>query len=443
MAETLTVAPADLLLDEENPRIAQPNAGQNRALQALASFLGKKLLVLAKDIVEHGTDPSNLPIIMPVVGTPQRYVVLEGNRRLAALRVLENPEIVSDAVKPEVIKALRKWSRTYQDNPIEAINCVPVRDREAARHWIELRHTGLNEGAGVMPWGSDEAARYKSRARAGAAEVHSQALDFLQRRGDLTPEQRRKVPATTLKRLIETPDVRSKLGVEVQRGALAFLADEALVAKALMHVVNDLISGRTRVGDVYTKQQRQKYAAKLPPEVVVTPTMRAGHGTAASAAKGKATKQQRPKSSTSRKRDRLIPNDCILSIPGGRIRDIEGELRRMSLEDHPNAVSVLFRVFLELSVDAYLDDNPQPGINADTKLRVKVEKAANHLQANKKLNQQQGRAIRSAAMGHSFLAPDINTMNDYVHNQYIFPSPLDLRAGWDSLQPLVAAIWMP
>ena len=51
-------------------------------------------------------------------------------------------------------------------------------------------------------------------------EVHSQALDFLEKRGDLKPEQRRKVPAASFRRLIGTPEVRAKLGIEVVNGEL-------------------------------------------------------------------------------------------------------------------------------------------------------------------------------------------------------------------------------
>lgn len=94
MPETTVVSPANLLIDEENPRISQPNAGQHKAMQALARHQGQKLLKLATDIVHYGLNPSELPIVMPFKDELERYVVLEGNRRLAALKALENPELI-------------------------------------------------------------------------------------------------------------------------------------------------------------------------------------------------------------------------------------------------------------------------------------------------------------------------------------------------------------
>src|SRR4051812_48787069 len=121
MSETMSIRPADLLIDEENPRISQPNAGQHKALQALARLLGKKLHVLAADIVAHGLNPSDLLIVMPLAGNPGRFVVLEGNRRLAAVRGLENPESLVDATEKSVLTGLRRLSKEYQSNPIESV----------------------------------------------------------------------------------------------------------------------------------------------------------------------------------------------------------------------------------------------------------------------------------------------------------------------------------
>ncbi len=232
MPETIPIRPADLLIDEENPRLSEPNAGQHEAQRALAQHLGKKLTALAVDIVNYGLNPSDLPIVMPHASNPSRYVVLEGNRRLAALRALENPESLADAISGDVLTKIRKLSKEYQKNPIDEVTCTVVKVREEARHWVELKHTGLNDGAGLFPWGSDEIARWLARL-GKPPQPHTQALDFLQKRGDLTPELRRRVPATSLKRLIETPEVREKLGLELQNGTLYLLADTARIAPRL------------------------------------------------------------------------------------------------------------------------------------------------------------------------------------------------------------------
>ena len=83
MSDPTLVPVADLLLDEQNPRLATPNQGQASTIRAIAESQGSRLLVLADDIVEHGLDPSHLFIVME---ENQRYIVLDGNRRAAALK---------------------------------------------------------------------------------------------------------------------------------------------------------------------------------------------------------------------------------------------------------------------------------------------------------------------------------------------------------------------
>lgn len=441
MSETIQISPVDLLIDEQNPRISQPNAGQHKALQSLAGILQKKLQKLADHIVNNGINPADLPIVMPVKDDLKRYVVLEGNRRLAALRALENPESVSGSVPAGVLNAIRKLSRTYQNNPIEHISCVVMKDREEARPWIELRHTGENEGAGVVPWGHEESGRF--RARSGVFPIQTQALNFLESRGDLTLEARQKIPVTSLKRLIDTPEVRAKMGLEVEGGKLSMLAGEKHVAKALMYVVNRLSTGKTKVTDIYTRDQRVDFANKLPADVVVTPTLKSGNGVPVSGgAGGKTTKSKSsgaPK--LGKKRDRLIPRDCTLNVTDVRVRQIEGELRRLSLGDYTNAVSIMFRVFIELSADCHI---AMASLSTkDEKLSTKLLAVATDLIAKNKLTVAQAAPVRQQCHKDSFLAPSTALMNEYVHNRFIIPAAGDLRTYWDNLQPFITAVWAP
>ncbi|MGD1061747.1 MAG: hypothetical protein ABR860_00680 [Terracidiphilus sp.] len=444
MPDTVPVPLADLLIDAENPRLPQPNVGQREALRAIATHQNKKLQALARDIVQHGLNPSDLPIVMPLKDDLKRYVVVEGNRRLTALRALENPEFLVDAVSPGVLKEIRRLSKQYQDSPIDSVMCASVRDRDEARHWIELRHTGENAGAGIVPWGSDDAARY--RARTVGLEIQSQALNLLERRGDLTPEGRRKIPATSLKRLLETPAVRAKLGYEVVEGQLYLLADEDRVAKGLLYIVEKLVSGDVKVRDIYTASQRVKFATDLPRHVTVVPTAKPGEGVPASG-DGKQVSLKAKKGGAGikapRNRDKLIPRDCALNIVDPRLRIIERELRRLSLAEYTNAVSVLLRVFIELSADAYIDAMKLATTSPEKTLSNKIQEVINHLVSRKKLTGQQAKSARAVCNPTSVLVPTLTLMHQYIHNQHTFPAPADLRAFWDSFQPFVIAIWAP
>lgn len=446
MAETLSIRPANLLIDENNPRLLQPNVGQRDAFRALAGHEPKKLLALAKDIVESGgLDPTNLPIVMRLKGDTERFIVLEGNRRLASLKALESPETLIDAVDKDVLTVLRDLSKTYQESPIEKIPCLLVKDRDEARHWIELRHTGENKGAGVVPWGSDESARF--RARGGYQEIHSQALDWLEKHGHLTIEQRRKIPAASFKRLLGTPEVRDKLGIGLMGGEMKVLGEDAKVAKALLHVIDDLTTAdsrsvpRVKTKDIYERDQRVKYAESLPKQVVVpklsAATKAAKDKVAVRAAPKKPEKFVRPK-----RREVLIPATCILTIPPCRCKEIEGELRVLNLEEYPNAIAVLFRVFVELSVDSHIAAKGL-ATSPDAKLRVKMQDVVADLITRTKLTAKTAAPVRKAMQKDTFLAPSIDLWHAYVHNENVFPAPSDLRAGWDSLEPFFKAIWSP
>jgi hypothetical protein len=165
-------------------------------------------------------------------------------------------------------------------------------------------------------------------------------------------------------------------------------------------------------------------------------------GRSIESANGKAIKKAKPakRPKPPKKRDHLIPHDCVLTISQGRIRSIEVELRSLSLESYTNAASVLFRVFVELSVDEYIKTN-KLAVTAHDKLRVKLQATVEDLLSKNKLTPQQAKPVRKAMAKDSYLGPSLDLLNDYIHNQDAFPAPSDLRAHWDSLQPFMAAVW--
>ncbi len=266
MAESLLIPVSNLLIDTENPRLSQPNVGQREALRELAEDQQSKLLKLAQHIVENGPNLSELPIVMPT-DDRRRYIVLEGNRRLTALRGLESPDSLSGALFPTILSGFRRLSPIYEQNPVEELNCLVVKDREQARPWIELRHTGENEGAGIVRWNADESGRYRARTR--TLEPHLQALEFLEKRGLLKPQTRKSVPTASFKRLLSTPLVREKLGIDIKDKNLVIIGGESKVSKALLYVINQLASGTIKTEHIYKKDDREAYANSIPANIAV------------------------------------------------------------------------------------------------------------------------------------------------------------------------------
>ena len=440
MPKTVPVPLADLLVDEENPRISDPDKGQNEAIRALTAGSSEvdqtKFLNLATDIVENGLDQSNLPIVIPSETDSKRYVVVEGNRRISTLKALENPEILDGALSSTILTKLKKLSQRYQASPTAKINCLLMDNRDAARHWIELRHNGEAEGRGIVPWGAQERARFGLRS-----DLALQILDALVAEKVITPAERKKVRLTNLQRIVANREARERLGVDLSDGKMVFTGEKTQSLKALGRVANDIGSGRVKVRDIYNNELIGNYVGSLPRELLTTP-LKATAAKPTRAAKKKPTKSAKgggkaPK----RDRDRLIPNDSTLSTQGQRLVDIEDELRKLSLTRFPNAVSVLMRVFVELTVDGYIQRHKLTIKGHRETLAGKLSLVCDDLVNNKKLTREQAKPVRRAAAKDSFLAPSVDLMHGYVHNPHIFPSGGDLRSSWDNLELFLVTCW--
>jgi hypothetical protein len=439
------IEPARLLIDIENPRIPNQPKSQREAIRAIAADQKDKLLVLAKSILADGLNPTELPVVMPSDSDQGRFITLEGNRRLTAIRAMEAPNLIVDAVPADVFQGFQKLSEKYEQQPVATIECVLVADRADAQRWIELRHTGPNAGAGLVGWGSDEKARFRAR-NGGGIELHTRLLNFLEDGQHLSNEDRQRVPVTNFKRLIETPAVRQRVGLSMAKGGALQFVDEEAGIRGLLYIINDLSAKTTKVSDIYTSDQRAAYADKLPASVLPSAKQRkaaaAGQPASRRASGATPTAKRVNISRMRRRRDRLIPSECFLRVLDGRIKRIELELRTLDLKDYPNAISVLFRVFLELTIDYYLIDvlkAPQNSIWA--KLGHKMNQVVQDLENKGVLTKQEANPIKAASGKNSFLLPSITMMHEYVHNRHQIPGPDDLRAEWDGLQRFFTAVW--
>jgi hypothetical protein len=81
-----------LLLDNENNRNLPQNS-QPSAHAAMIAEQGRKLVVLANDIVDIGVSPFDLTMVIDAPDGSGDYVVIEGNRRFCAMNLVLHPEL--------------------------------------------------------------------------------------------------------------------------------------------------------------------------------------------------------------------------------------------------------------------------------------------------------------------------------------------------------------
>ena len=87
MAEIVHIPISDLLLAHDNPRLVEEQATQQETALSLAKQQGDNIVRIAgPDIVKFGLDPTALLAVVPTGDRRKRYRVLEGNRRLLAVR---------------------------------------------------------------------------------------------------------------------------------------------------------------------------------------------------------------------------------------------------------------------------------------------------------------------------------------------------------------------
>lgn len=449
MHEVVTVALSDLLLDSGNARLGEAQNSQQAVITALAKQGRKWLVKLAEDIVGNGLDPTTLPAVVATNDRRKRYKVVEGNRRVLTLKALETPSIVSGILSDSDQRRLVELASKFSTSPINDVECVLFENEAEAWHWVELRHTGSNEGIGLVEWDSNEKDRFKAR-HGGATKrtTAGQVLDFLEN-VDPTSSSGNKRILTNIQRLVNDKDVRMALGLEVVDGDLASVYPGAEVAKGLSKIVNDLKDGTVKVRDIYHKEDRADYLKSFSArDLPNTRTKLADPVALDNLATGdlkpirKAKRQVRVKPQQSR--TTVIPASCALNIGPPRINAIYVELLNLNVEQYPNACGVLLRVFLELSVDHEID-KASLMTEADRKsapLGKRLKTVADHLVSTKQINSQLAKAIQSVASRQNMLAASTVTFNQYVHNSYVYPKPSEIRTYWDELQPFMEQLWL-
>jgi len=445
-----TIKLTNLSVSIENPRF-EMLTNQRDAIQMMVADQPDKLIRLAKDILDSGLNPGDPVFVTPNTAGSSRYTVLEGNRRISILKILNSPEIV-DAKSTSFLKKLKPYVEAFKHNPVVNVECVVFEDAADADKWIELKHTGENAGIGTVSWDTTQQARFNKKVK-GHNPIALQAIEFLERSSHTNGKLKQDLPNlsyTNVERLLTDPDVRETLGIKYNNKILSSELNEAEVVKGLTKIANDFLYNNYTVNNIRSKKERKKYLEEFNKQTLPNKTQKASSPWQLLSSSLKiddgsipvvkaSAKKSNPLSS---ERRHLIPRDCVIKISDDRVNVIYHELKNLIVADFANATAVIFRVFIELSVDAFIasKNGSIKGVKKLTPLKEKVEKVADYFQSRNILTDHELKGIMvSITDTHDILS--IDTFNAYVHNRHYSPNEQHLKRSWDIIQVFVEKLW--
>lgn len=468
----------NILLDPRNPRI--PPASEPLDQRSLIAELvdHDKVYELAQNIAQNGYYPVESLIVVREGG---KIVVIEGNRRLAALKLLIAPEAATE----DQIPKFRALSNRIDQATIKKVKVVIAPNREATAPILMSRHTyrqveawepimqasfysgllqngitidDLSRGYNISKLNILQSLRlYKMYQIACSLDLSDDVAQIV--------HNPREFKATTLQRFYERPVSQDFLGISLSNEVadIVGVVDEGEFKKGYKKVVTDIATGKRDSRSLGTTEQVKEYISTFSEQekpdlskegsFTSDTLLKTPHDEAIKTAvkQGKAAKKPKPKPIG------LIPKNISCEVNNQRINNIFNELRTLPVGRYPNATAVLIRSLLEMSLCHHLS------LTGDLEAIIQIEKQKR--EKRKRTLEKDWQPSLKQMLTH-LTDPNCNiiknnpnllktlkkfisqkeelfshdSMNFFVHNQYYPPNEDVLRGFWGQLEGLFQII---
>jgi hypothetical protein len=459
----------DLQLDPLNPRL--PALGKYATERPIIAELLKHedVYELAKGIVAQGFFPTE--VLVCVEESDNLYVV-EGNRRLASLKLLTSSEL---APKDQEAR-FRTLAASATGNLPPKVNIVVAPSRTATVALIMNKHTRM----GVKSWEPLQQAQYVTSllrehvelddlpgltgiARAEIINnLRTHSLYEMAKRLPLPPKTAeivsdpRKFAASTLERVSGSPDFRKFLGIDFDEkgGVIGKIHPDEFqkgYAAIIKKIANKELDTRKLNSAALIREEILKLAPSRPNLTKVgkfTSDDFLAEEIVVQAAQAEPEAPPRSK----RVQHALIPKSFRCNLKIERIKRVVWELQHLKVGDYENSVGALLRIVLELSTSHYMDQSGQMAILiAQINKTSKQPKASDwtptlrqmlgHLMAKdadltSNLPRQAIKAINKAIADDDYPL-SLDGMDQFVHNPYAGPTERQLRQFWNAFEALL------
>ena len=370
----------DLLdFDARNARLTLNEApSQDELVQEIARVEWKSCIELLKHIVKYG-QLSPLENIL-LLSHGNRYIVLEGNRRLFALRLLNQhkPTLqLLDERKQTQVESIVKGHK-----PITEVGAVIFEHRVDAAPWITLKHASGQGGAAMKPWRAFEKDRdeynrnpdncpktlaffYTAINLRGSHKGFADVIDRVLENG-----------YTNLERIITSSFFEEMTGITISGTMLRSPYGEKYVHNIVMSICEALANKEANSRDLNkttglekfirsivekhesskTPNEKVELDAKIPQAVDKqsneTPQVPSSAGTQTALIEPATKKQQtRTKQNKQKALARFTPSNL-----GDKLNQMVREAQKLTIHNYPEILFATYRILLDLSCDYYVKE---------------------------------------------------------------------------------------
>ncbi|TAL90073.1 MAG: hypothetical protein EPN62_14445 [Candidimonas sp.] len=486
MPQTVAASVRDLVIDLENFRtVAQPD--DMHAIQAMITIDSDKFWALMESLIDDGYLPTENIIVLKSGPENTELLVKEGNRRVAALKLIHGYLPAHDiAIPNELLEKISALSPNWKSEN-ERLPCAiyPAKDAAVVDKIVTLTH-GKGENAGRAPWNAVARARHNRSSKKAAEHgldllekylEYGENLNRLQAKrwaGDYNlsvldeaigkiastfgvrsgPELARNYPAINHKSALD--EIMQDIGVGIITFTTLRTKRDSLMAYLPQPQKDSQSSTATSPKSLTTT--RPKSAAS---NTVIGSSPSNGTGSTttqmASSTPGGANPINQSTTSTTGKKIaavaigdprvvmRILKKFAPLGNNRQKVVTLRNEATRLKLDKNPIAFCFLLRSMFEISAKAYCADHQATGgpslkkPNGDEKsLITNLKDITNHITDNnsdKTMVKVLHGAITELARQDGFLS--VTSMNQLVHNPSFLVTPSDIATLFGNIYPLL------
>lgn len=461
---TKLMSVTSLHLDSKNPRLGRERA--SRAPREIIQYLfdNDKALDVAESVATRGYFP-NEPLL--AIKEDGRYVIVEGNRRLAAVKALREPGLVEGPVR-------RQLERLSRSLAVESLSTVPV-TVAPTRKSTDRQIVGRHIGSPVLSWQAENRASFildkldegydndalrdelgftlqdiqKARQTRAIADM-ARSLDLPEEVAGKLENPRAKL-FTTLERVFDSTVGRKYLLVETDADhGLRGTTTRKEFVRGFSKLVTDVALGHETSRTLNKNEDMERYFQSWNEKERVK--KKRGSFVPDDVTQGRTRSRSTPAKTKRPKKSKqvcktVLPRDLKVRYGSDRLLDIRNELVRLKRHDFPNAGAVLLRVFFELTVFDYFERTSKLQ-QVEAKLAKKGKLGSGMLtlkhllpdaikHAKERLSSTEANKVEKALRYDSAAPFTISDLHAFVHQAADLPGERDIWQFWLRTEPLL------